>query len=664
MRPTVLFDAMRCRVRPTLLAIAAAAAAAAFIAATPVLDVAAGSGPAHRAAARQVPPPVPPPDTVTVPSHRMLYRDGPDGRYLMDGPWLFRPDEGTVGLRAHFERQRSTSGWSAITVPYAWNATDNSAAGFAGGIGWYRKDFRLPAGGGSWIVRFESVNYRARVWINGHRLGEHTGTFLPFELDLPARYLKPGGVNRLVARVDSHHADDSMPPAGTSAKGTPAGGWWNYGGLLREVYLRRVNRVDFSSVFVRPDLPCASCAARIVYSVRVRSISKSRQAVHVLTRFGTKAASLGTHAIGGGQTVTFSGRLTITHPKLWSPDHPDLYDVTLDASAGSGRHGMTHAAHWFLQSGVRSIRVAGGHLLLNGRPVFLRGVGLQEDSLQNGFAIDNSTRARFVAEAKDLGAGIIRSQYPLHPYLEELADQQGILLWSEIPVFSVKEDVLKLSSFRSFAEDQLTQNVLDNGSHPSVAIWSVANELSSRPASGQQAYVSEAVSLVHQLDPSRPVGLAVAGYPSVSCQSTYHKLQVLGINDYFGWYPGPSGQIADRSLLSDYLDHAHSCYPNQALFVTEFGAEANRDGPVQERGTYQFQSDFVDYHLGVYATKPYLSAALYWALEEFRVRPEWDGGDPHPHPPVHEKGLVSFAGFKKPAYFEVQRIYRATQQFP
>src|SRR5207302_1999479 len=140
-----------------------------------------------------------------------------------------------------------------------------------------------------------------------------------------------------------------------------------------------------------------------------------------------------------------------------------LYSVTLDAG------GIGHA-HWFLQSGIRSIRVVNGHLTLNGHPLNLRGVGLQEDSLQNGFAIDNATRGRFIAETKDLGADLIRSQYPLHPYLEELADQQGILLWSEIPVFSVKEDVLKLGSFRHFALDQLRQNILDNGSHPSIGI--------------------------------------------------------------------------------------------------------------------------------------------------------------------------------------------------
>ena len=135
------------------------------------------------------------------------------------------------------------------------------------------------------------------------------------------------------------------------------------------------------------------------------------------------------------------------------------------------------------------------------------------------------------------------------------------------------------------------------------------------------------------------------------------------MNDYFGWYPGANGVIADRDLLSEYLDTVRACYPDKAIMISEFGAEANRDGPVEERGTNQFQQDFITYHLGVYATKPWLSGAIYWALQEFRVRPGWDGGNPRARPPLHQKGVVTFDGVPKPAFFDVQRIYRATKQW-
>ena len=134
------------------------------------------------------------------------------------------------------------------------------------------------------------------------------------------------------------------------------------------------------------------------------------------------------------------------------------------------------------------------------------------------------------------------------------------------------------------------------------------------------------------------------------------------MNDYFGWYPGPNGTIADRDLLSEYLDSVRACYPDKAIMVSEFGAEANRDGPPEERGTNQFQQDFISYHLGVYATKPWLSGAIYWALQEFRVRPEWDGGNPRASPPLHQKGVVTFDGAPKPGYAVLRQAYRSTVQ--
>ena len=164
-----------------------------------------------------------------------------------------------------------------------------------------------------------------------------------------------------------------------------------------------------------------------------------------------------------------------------------------------------------------------------------------------------------------------------------------------------------------------------------MLLWSIANELSSRPGPTQASYIKNAVRQAKALDPSRPVGLAVAGYPAVGCQNkAYAPLDVIGINEYFGWYPGPQGSIFDRTRLSAYLDQLRACYPRQALMITEFGAEANRDGPVEEKGTWAFQQDFVNFHLGVYAQKPWLSGALYWALNEFRVRPAWEGGNPRP----------------------------------
>jgi beta-glucuronidase len=602
---------------------------------------------------------------VSVPSGKPLYQDGPSGRLLMDGPWLFRLDPKQEGTTQHFEDQTSSAGWSTITVPNAWNATDESLESFQGSVGWYRKDFRLPSAAKdlSWVVRLESVNYRSRVWLNGTPIGRNSGAYLPYEVRLPAGLLKRGGTNRLVVRVDNHRFAYDFPPAGLSVAGAPTGGWWNYGGLLREVYLRKIEKIDFSRVLVRPELPCSSCAATVRVETVLRNAGPGTVRARVTGTFGSHKLDLGTATVSPGQFRSLSQTITVNDPKLWSPDSPNLYTVKLAArTRGKGKKKGALLQSYFLHSGIRSIKVVDGKMLLNGRPLNFRGVGMHEDDPKLGFAINNKIRDREVAEVKDLGATMVRSHYPLHPYTLEQFDKQGIMDWSEIPVYSVKTEQLKKKIVRDLAAKELAENINTNGNHPSIVVWSVGNELSSRPGAVQGSYLSKAANTAHKMDPTRPVGYAVSGYPAAGCQTEYKPLDILGVNEYFGWYPGPNGQIADRSLMSAYLDQVHKCYPDKAIVVTETGAEANRDGPVEEKGTFQFQQDFVNFHFGVYATKPWLSGALYWALEEFRVRPGWSGGNPRPHSPIHEKGLITFNGVKKPAWYDAQRIFKATKQ--
>jgi beta-glucuronidase len=316
---------------------------------------------------------------------------------------------------------------------------------------------------------------------------------------------------------------------------------------------------------------------------------------------------------------------------------------------------------WNVHSGVRSVRVTDGQLTLNGRKVQLRGVGLHEDNATQGFAVDNPWRRWLVDRAKALGASMLRTHYPMHPYIHEMADREGLLIWSEIPVYAHKSSVI--DDMTPGALKQLRRNIEANASHPSVLTWSIANELSSKPGPTQGTYIRRAAKLAKKLDPTRPVSLAVAGYPGAGCQARYRPLEMVGINDYFGWYPGPSGTLFDRDRLSPYLDSLRRCYPNDAIMVTEFGAEANREGSVEDKGTYAFQQDFVNYHLSVFATKPWLSGALYWALNEFRVRPEWEGGNPFPNSPVHQKALMLYDGTLKPAWTDVQRWFTAANQF-
>jgi beta-glucuronidase len=159
------------------------------------------------------------------------------------------------------------------------------------------------------------------------------------------------------------------------------------------------------------------------------------------------------------------------------------------------------------------------------------------------------------------------------------------------------------------------------------------------------------------------VGLAVSLWPGIPCQPRWGPLDAIGFNEYFGWFDAGGGATDDRDALSPFLDSFRACYPTKALFVTEFGFEANRNGPVEERGTFQFQADTLAFHLGVFASKPWLSGAVAWLLQDFAAVPGWGGGNPRPDPPFVHKGLVDLNGNLKPAFAVVSAIYHATSQF-
>jgi beta-glucuronidase len=592
-----------------------------------------------------------------VPSGKPLYEDGPEGRVLVGGTWLFRADGANRGIRRRFHRQRSTAGWSTVRVPNAWNVGDDSVASMNGSIGWYRKDFELPSKSAAldWAIRFESVNYRSDVWLNGRKLGSHRGAYLPFTVLL--RGLHRTGVNRLVVRVNSRRKPTDFPPARNHpTTGLPTGGWWNYGGILREVYLQRIEKLQVESALVLPRLGCRACAATVRMSARLRNVTTRSRRVNVTGRFGGRSVRLGSGTVGAGSAAGFDGSLKLRKPKLWSPASPYLYPASIEVATG-GRV----VARWRVHSGVRSLRVSGGRLTLNGRPVQIRGVGVHEDNRAQGFAVDNAWRRWLVSRAQELGASMLRTHYPMHPYIHELADREGLLIWSEIPVYAHKSQYIE--EITDDAVAMLRTNIETNGSHPSVAVWSISNELSSAPGPSQGTYIRRAKRAARALDPTRPVGLVVVGCPVVGCQARYRPLDIVGINEYFGWYPGPGGSMFDRNRLSGYLDSVRRCYPSEAIMVTEFGAEANRVGSVEDKGTYAFQRDFVNYHLGVFNSKPWLSGALYWALNEFRVRPLWDGGNPFSTPPIHQKALITYDGVRKPAWADAQRLFRAVNQF-
>ncbi len=641
-----------------------------------VIAFAGGMGPALATAAAQTAPPAttpttapptaPPPPTTgpayapTAPTYGALYRDGPSDRWLLGGTWLYRADPSDTGLADGWWRDvAATAGWSTVTIPNSYNAGDLSAASMAGSVGWYRRDFTLPRGAfapwvpprsRSWIIRFESVNYRATVWLNGRLVGSHAGAYLPFEL--PLRDVRPG-VNRLIVRVDDRRNAGDLPPG-------PSGGWWNFGGINQEVYLRPISGVDMSPVVVRPILPCPTCAATVQEQVSVRNWTGSPQTVVLDGSYGSAGIRFGGHTIPAGGTWVAQASVRIPHPRLWAPGSPYLYRAGLVVSDSRGRRLEGYVTY----SGIRSIRVApDGSLLLNGRRLNLRGFDLHEQSIQTGDALSPAQLQSLVGWVRELGGDIIRAHYPLNPQIEEAADRDGILLWSEVPVYQVDSSWLTRPAWVRAAHRMLADNILTNENHPSVLLWSIGNELQTPPGDAEARYIAGAVALAHQLDPTRPVGMAISDWPGVPCQSAYAPLDVIGFNDYFGWFDAGGGSTDDPDALSPFLDSLHACYPTKALMITEFGFGASQNGPVEQRGTYQYQSAQAAFHLGVFASKPYISGAMWFALQSFAARPGWDGGDPFGTPPIVDKGEIDLYGNPvQPLFDTIRQIYTSTVQ--
>jgi len=585
-----------------------------------------------------------------VPRERAVYADGPRGRYLLDANWQYRADDQNQGLARHFENDQGMTGWAPTQIPFNWNGADTTQD--APSVGWFRTAF-VPPRTGRFMLRFESVNGQASVWLNGRLLGRHDGGYFPFELS--ARGVRPG-VNRLVVRVDSHKARNDLAFWRRNSLGGSIAGWWNFGGIGREVYLRSVDHVDLSDVTAVPVVHCAAtCTAGLRLRARVRGAGSRGAHVALAVRVAGRRIVFHPRWVARGSTRLFSTSLKIPRPRLWSPEHPSLYPVSLRATVlDDPAVARRTVAGYDTHVGLRSVTLGPDrHLLLNGRPLLLHGASMHEDDPQVGAAWGAAQRTRALDELRALGANVVRAHYPLSPAFLEMCDRAGILVWDEVPVYQVPNGNFANQRLRAQAVRLDREMVARDHNHASVFAYSVGNELPAHIDGNQAAYLNAAIDAIRAADPTRLVADDRYADVNYGDYPVLHRFDLIGLNEYFGWYGGSSGDVGH------YLDRMHAIYPRQALVVTEFGAEANRDGPVTEKGTYAFQQDLLRTHLGIFAARPYLSGQLVWALQDFRVNPPWTGANPQPSPPWNKKGLVHQWGQAKPAFADVAAIYHA-----
>ncbi len=587
----------------------------------------------------------------------------PAGAFAADPPapvklaqgWQYSPDPTDRGVVANWQSGRMGATWEPTTVPHVFDARPLPNL-FKGTVGWYRVGFTGPktAEGTGWWLRFEQVRRKARVWLNGVEIGRHRDPYTPFEI--PAAGLKPGQPNLLVVRADNRRVPGTRE------------GWWNWGGITRPVSLVSRGPVVLHDAGVLPRRTCAADGDNCRWDAIVdgwlenRSARSQSPAVRLTLRSPDGVVSEGS---GRPRTLRPGERVRVRYtvpvkgdPKLWDPESPNLYDATVRTLVGAR----------VIQSdrrriGLRTVKVVNGALRLNDRVLDLRGASIQEDTPGRGPALTDGDVETIVDELKELGANVTRAHYLLDDRLLRRFDEEGILVWSQAPVYH-RDAMLKTPGERSYELDVLRNTILSARNHPSVITHSVANELTPQPdeVKTSRVWMLNAAELARDLDPTLPVAIDVLSYPRIARQGTYDAFDVLGINSYYGWYEGkPERSTANLADLEPYLRAMHAKYPSQALVMTEFGAEANEPGPADIKQTYAFQSKYLERNLDIIDRLGFMGGAIYWTAREFAVKPRWDGGAaPLVRDSIHNKALIAYDGKPKPAFDVARDAFKGT----
>jgi beta-glucuronidase len=436
------------------------------------------------------------------------------------------------------------------------------------------------------------------------------------------------------------------------------------------VTLQPVGRLELEDLGVLPSLGCGYRCGSVLVQGSLRNVSSRRRAAAVIVRVRSPGGvPVGTgvarRSVAAGSVVPISFRVRLQgRPELWSPSNPALYAVEVQTVSGD-RVEQVNSLH----VGMRSIKVSRGILWLNGRRLWLHGAAIHEDVAGRGAALSDGDIDTIVSQLRSVGANVTRAHYLLSDQLLNALDAAGIMVWSQPPVDHA-DSKLATADGRRRALGMLRATILGERSHPSVVIDSVANELTPTPNTtpGTEKYLSQAIGLARRLDPAAVVALDTYCYPGFAPQRIYSRLDVLGIDDYFGWYTGrPGHSVADFNELAPFLRQSHARYPRQALVVSEFGAEALYDGPASVKGTFDFQSDYLRRTYAVLAGLPFMSGSIYWALRDFAVNPGWTGGAalPREYPTdgLNHKGLIAYDGTEKPALAVASSLFEQVPAF-
>ena len=510
-----------------------------------------------------------------------------------------------------------------LRVPGDWNTQRESLLYYEGPL-WYQRYFsyhkrpRIRT-----FLYFGAANYRARVWLNGTKLGEHVGGFTPFDFEISDQIAE--GQNSLVVEVDNTRRPDALPAGHTD--------WWNYGGLTRGVRLLEVPPAFIES-----------------YSIQLAK-GRSDMVEGVVELEGGQAGtpvSLAIPEIGARETAPAdgSGRATFHFPaklELWSPEKPKLYRVEIRA----GEDGIAE------EIGFRTIETRGTQILLNGKQLFLRGIAIHEEApFRSGRAFSPEDDRSLLTWAKELGCNFVRlAHYPHNEDMVRLADHLGLLVWEEIPVYWDLD--WQNPSVLENAKLQLRDTIRRDRNRAAIVFWSLSNETPVSPA--RNDFLRTLAGYARALDGTRLITSASDKSEAVDDQTMAlndplgELVDVIGLNEYIGWYGKRKPEDADRVRWK----FAYA----KPVVISEFGGGAlyGMHADSETRFSEEYQANLYRHQLEMLSHIPQLAGMSPWILMDFRSPRR---NLPGIQDAYNRKGLISDRGQRKQAFYVLQDFYR------
>ena len=507
-----------------------------------------------------------------------------------------------------------------MQVPGDWNTQDERLFFYEGTV-WFKRAFQWHRNGNRrTLLYFGAVNYDTYVYVNGKLAGHHVGGFTPFNFDVTDMLRE--GDNFVVLKVDNKRHAEAVP--------TQIFDWWNYGGITRDVLL-----VDVESVYIEDyNLQLASLEGRLLsFSVQLNKPLSGQQITLNIPELKIKK-TLTTDAEGKA-ALSMKAK-----PILWSPATPKLYQVDIQLGSESIRD----------EIGFRIIETRGKQILLNGNPIFLKGISIHEEKPNGGGRANSTADAHtLLSWAKELGCNYVRlAHYPHNEYAVREAERMGMLVWSEIPVYWTIAWT-NADTYQN-AERQLTDMIRRDHNRCNVIIWSIANETPHSDARDQ--FLSRLSQKARSLDATRLISMAMevtaANHHKNRLQDNMNQyVDVISFNQYIGWYR----DVNDAPKMEWEIPY------DKPVIISEFGggAKYGLHGAKNQRWTEEFQENLYRENCAMLDKIDGLAGTTPWILKDFRSpRRVLNGIQDY----YNRKGLFSDDGHKKKAFYVLKEWYQ------